>query len=74
MTTFLVVQEHKCMFQAGDILVVHYTDVGWSPYFPLIAGLVTEMGGLLSHGKTNKHRCLLNLLSLEPETRNLNIS
>ncbi|KAL4221920.1 hypothetical protein ACF0H5_017972 [Mactra antiquata] len=34
----------------GDILIVSYTDVGWSPYFPLIAGLVTEMGGLLSHG------------------------
>ena len=31
-----------------------YTDVGWSPYFPMISGLVTEMGGLVSHGKTNK--------------------
>ena len=37
-------------FQPGDILVVNYTDVGWSPYFPLISGLVTEIGGLLSHG------------------------
>ena len=36
--------------QPGDILVVNYTDVGWSPYFPLISGLVTEIGGLLSHG------------------------
>jgi len=36
--------------QLGDILIVTYTDVGWSPYFPLIAGLVTEIGGLLSHG------------------------
>ncbi|KAL3832030.1 hypothetical protein ACJMK2_023710, partial [Sinanodonta woodiana] len=36
--------------QKGDILVVCYTDVGWSPYFPLISGLVTEMGGLVSHG------------------------
>ncbi|XP_060601185.1 putative phosphoenolpyruvate synthase isoform X3 [Ruditapes philippinarum] len=34
----------------GDILIVCYTDVGWSPYFPLISGLVTEMGGLVSHG------------------------
>lgn len=25
----------------GDILVVSYTDVGWSPYFPLISGLIT---------------------------------
>ncbi|XP_060065113.1 putative phosphoenolpyruvate synthase [Ylistrum balloti] len=36
--------------QAGDILIVSYTDVGWTPYFPLISGLVTELGGLLSHG------------------------
>merc|ERR1712150_17598 len=36
--------------QQGEILIVHYTDVGWSPYFPLISGLVTEIGGLLSHG------------------------
>ena len=38
--------------QQGDILIVSYTDVGWSPYFPLISGLVTEMGGLVSHGKS----------------------
>ncbi|WAQ94147.1 PPS-like protein [Mya arenaria] len=34
----------------GDVLIVSYTDVGWSPYFPLIAGLATELGGLVSHG------------------------
>ncbi|KAL8583173.1 hypothetical protein ACOMHN_046557 [Nucella lapillus] len=34
----------------GDILMVSSTDVGWSPYFPLIGGLVTEIGGLISHG------------------------
>ncbi|XP_067905233.1 rifampicin phosphotransferase-like isoform X2 [Heterodontus francisci] len=36
--------------QQGDILIVTSTDIGWSPYFPLLAGLVTEIGGLLSHG------------------------
>ncbi|CAG0897663.1 unnamed protein product [Darwinula stevensoni] len=36
--------------QRGDILVTCGTDVGWSPYFPVIGGLVTEIGGLLSHG------------------------
>nr|XP_054748523.1 uncharacterized protein LOC129254092 [Lytechinus pictus] len=36
--------------QSGDILIVIFTDVGWSPYFPLIGGLVTELGGLISHG------------------------
>ncbi|XP_078066727.1 rifampicin phosphotransferase-like isoform X2 [Mustelus asterias] len=36
--------------QQGDILIVTSTDIGWSPYFPLLGGLVTEIGGLLSHG------------------------
>ncbi|KAJ9593844.1 hypothetical protein L9F63_027512, partial [Diploptera punctata] len=34
----------------NDILITHSTDVGWSPYFPLLAGVVTELGGLISHG------------------------
>lgn len=36
--------------QNGDILVTHSTDVGWTPYFPLLSGVVTEIGGLVSHG------------------------
>lgn len=36
--------------QAADILVVHSTDIAFSPIFPLIAGLVTEVGGIISHG------------------------
>merc|ERR1712079_253234 len=36
--------------QAGDILVTSATDIGWSPYFPLLGGVVTELGGLISHG------------------------
>ncbi|XP_023211452.1 uncharacterized protein LOC111614317 [Centruroides sculpturatus] len=34
----------------GEILITYSTDIGWSPYFPLISGLVTELGGLISHG------------------------
>ncbi|KMQ84747.1 phosphoenolpyruvate synthase [Lasius niger] len=34
----------------GDILITHCTDIGWSPYFPLLGGIVTELGGLISHG------------------------
>ncbi|XP_070152033.1 rifampicin phosphotransferase-like, partial [Polyergus mexicanus] len=36
--------------QHGDILITHCTDIGWSPYFPLLGGIVTELGGLISHG------------------------
>uniref|UniRef100_A0A8D8LRR3 Uncharacterized phosphotransferase YvkC n=2 Tax=Cacopsylla melanoneura TaxID=428564 RepID=A0A8D8LRR3_9HEMI len=34
----------------GDILVTHATDTGWTPYFTMLGGLVTELGGILSHG------------------------
>ncbi len=34
----------------GDILVTKFTDPAWTPYFSRIAGLVTETGGMLSHG------------------------
>ncbi|CAD6187074.1 unnamed protein product [Caenorhabditis auriculariae] len=34
----------------GEILITRYTDICWSPFFPIIKGIVTEIGGLLSHG------------------------
>jgi phosphohistidine swiveling domain-containing protein len=34
----------------GEIMVVSFTDIGWTPYFSLISGLVTEIGSPLSHG------------------------
>jgi phosphohistidine swiveling domain-containing protein len=34
----------------GEILVVPRTDPGWSPVFSKIGGLITETGGILSHG------------------------
>ena len=36
--------------QPGEILVAPVTDVGWTPYFSLIAGLVTDVGSAVSHG------------------------
>ncbi|XP_049522312.1 putative phosphoenolpyruvate synthase isoform X1 [Dermacentor silvarum] len=38
------------LIQKGEILVTTATDTGWTPYFPLLAGVVTEIGGPLSHG------------------------
>ncbi|WP_460716711.1 PEP-utilizing enzyme, partial [Microbispora hainanensis] len=35
---------------AGDILVTAYTDPSWTPLFVAAAGLVTEVGGLMTHG------------------------
>jgi pyruvate,water dikinase len=36
--------------QPGEILVTPITDIGWTPYFSLIAGLVTDLGSTVSHG------------------------
>ncbi|SCF41595.1 rifamycin-inactivating phosphotransferase [Micromonospora saelicesensis] len=36
--------------EAGDILVTAHTDPSWTPLFVGIAGLVTEVGGLMTHG------------------------
>ncbi len=36
--------------EEDDILVTAYTDPSWSPLFVGIAGLVTEVGGLMTHG------------------------
>jgi phosphoenolpyruvate synthase/pyruvate phosphate dikinase len=36
--------------RAGEILVAPFTDPGWTPYFVPAGGIVTEQGGLLSHG------------------------
>ncbi len=37
-------------FEADDILVTPFTDPSWTPLFVAIKGLVTEVGGLMTHG------------------------
>jgi rifampicin phosphotransferase len=34
----------------GGILVTRFTDPGWTPFFVSVKGLVTEVGGLMTHG------------------------
>jgi pyruvate,water dikinase len=36
--------------EEGDILVTSHTDPSWSPLFVAVKGLVTEVGGLMTHG------------------------
>ena len=42
--------EEAQYLETGDIMVCQYTDIGWTPYFSRIAGLITEIGSALSHG------------------------
>ncbi|MEH0820013.1 MULTISPECIES: rifamycin-inactivating phosphotransferase [unclassified Micromonospora] len=36
--------------EPGDILVTAHTDPSWTPLFVAVTGLVTEVGGLMTHG------------------------
>jgi pyruvate,water dikinase len=40
----------KADLEPGDILVTTYTDPSWTPLFLAVKGLVTEVGGLTTHG------------------------
>jgi pyruvate,water dikinase len=45
----LLSADEMAQLEPGEILVVHTTDVGWTPLFLAAAGVVTELGGPLSH-------------------------
>ena len=36
--------------QRGEIMVAKFTDIGWTPYYSIVNGLITEIGSSLSHG------------------------
>ena len=38
------------VLHAGEILVAPYTDPGWTPLFVHAAGLVCDVGGMMTHG------------------------
>ncbi len=39
----------RAVLRRGDILVARHTDPGWTPLLSIVAGVVTEEGGLLNH-------------------------
>jgi pyruvate,water dikinase len=45
----LTTPEDGVALEAGEILVAHTTDPGWTPLFARAGGVVVEMGGTLSH-------------------------
>ena len=46
----VIVKMEDADLENGDILVTSFTDPSWTPLFVLIKGLVTEVGGLMTHG------------------------
>jgi phosphoenolpyruvate synthase/pyruvate phosphate dikinase len=46
----VILEMAEADLEPGDILVTACTDPSWTPLFVAIAGLVTEVGGLMTHG------------------------
>jgi pyruvate,water dikinase len=46
----VVLDPDRETLHAGEILVAPFTDPGWTPLFVHAAGVVTEVGGLMTHG------------------------
>ncbi|MFE8597364.1 phosphoenolpyruvate synthase [Archangium violaceum] len=46
----VILNVEDAVLEEGDILVTVFTDPSWTPLFVSIKGLVTEVGGLMTHG------------------------
>lgn len=46
----VVLDPDTAELEPGDVLVTRYTDPSWTPLFVTAAALVTEVGGLMTHG------------------------
>ncbi len=46
----VILKMEDANLEEGDILVTAFTDPSWTPLFVSIKGLVTEVGGLMTHG------------------------
>ncbi|PSL41396.1 phosphoenolpyruvate synthase [Planomicrobium soli] len=46
----VIFKMEDAVLEKGDILVTVFTDPSWTPLFVAINGLVTEVGGLMTHG------------------------
>lgn len=46
----VVLKVEDAIIEEGDILVTAFTDPSWTPLFVSVKGLVTEVGGLMTHG------------------------
>ncbi|QBD78148.1 phosphoenolpyruvate synthase [Ktedonosporobacter rubrisoli] len=46
----VIVSMEEANIEEGDILVTAFTDPSWTPVFLSVKGLVTEVGGMMTHG------------------------
>ena len=46
----VILSMQDAAMENGDILVTRFTDPSWTPLFLTVKALVTEVGGLMTHG------------------------
>lgn len=46
----IILRIEDANIEEGDILVTTFTDPSWTPVFVSIKGLITEVGGMMTHG------------------------
>ena len=46
----VILRMEDAKLNPGEILVAPYTDPGWTPLFTSAVGLITEVGGMMTHG------------------------
>jgi rifampicin phosphotransferase len=46
----VILRPEDAKLNPGEILVAPYTDPGWTPLFTSVVGLITEVGGMMTHG------------------------
>ena len=46
----VILKPENASLKAGEILVAPQTDPGWTPLFQSAVAIVTEVGGLMTHG------------------------
>lgn len=46
----VILKLEDAIIEEGDILVTPFTDPSWTPVFISVKGLVTEVGGMMTHG------------------------
>ena len=49
-TSPVIATKSGVQLESGDILVTTFTDPSWTPLFVALTGLVTEVGGAMTHG------------------------
>lgn len=68
----VILKMEDARIEEGDILVTTFTDPSWTPLFVSVKGLVTEVGGFMTHGSViAREYGLPAVVGVENATRNI---